>query len=125
MVLICKQNYFLSNCGNIIRYRVFCCPIRENTGQSADLYGARRLDGPLILTLFYSGLTCTIEEPLLNGVSPVPDSYFTASSVQSATYAVYKARMDGGSGVWMPATTSSSFLQVRRISIVCVILFLY
>jgi len=29
---------------------------------------------------YYPGLTCTVEEPLLDGANPVPDSYFTASS---------------------------------------------
>jgi len=69
----------------------------------------------------FQGLTCAAEEPLLNGATPVPDGYFTASSEYSATYAAPKGRMDGGSGYWAPNSTDNSaspptmFLQVSQL----------
>jgi len=62
------------------------------------------------------GETCTVEEPLLNGANPVPDSYFTASSDYSASYAAPCARLYGTSSWWTPTVDESIpvtfFLQV-------------
>jgi len=47
--------------------------------------------------------TCGTEEPLLSGVNPVPDAYFTASSVwYSPKNDPYKARLNSGSA-WSPS----------------------
>jgi len=63
-------------------------------------------------------LTCAAEEPLLDGVNPVPDSYFTATSVFLDTgYPAYYARLDGTAG-WCASdaerstTPPAMFLQV-------------
>jgi len=70
-------------------------------------------------TIFFSGVTCPSEEPLLNGINPVPDSYFTASSIYGASYAAYKAHLDGGGGFWVASSAEKDaipptfFLQVN------------
>jgi len=56
----------------------------------------------------------------LNGTIPVPDSYFTASSEFSATYAAPEARLDGGPGFWSPTSDEklaiplTFFIQVNK-----------
>jgi len=68
---------------------------------------------------------CPSEEPLLNGVNPVPDSYFTASSIYDLGYegyedfyAAFMARLNVG-GHWRPSEAESVaipptlFLQVN------------
>jgi len=63
------------------------------------------------------GLTCAIEEALLDGANPVPDSYFTASSTTSATLGAPAARMSV-SYCWVAADAEinanppTSYLQV-------------
>ena len=47
-------------------------------------------------------LTCDAEEPLLNGVNPVPDSYFTASGELDARFSPSKARLNAGY-FWHPS----------------------
>jgi len=59
-------------------------------------------------------------EPLLNGASPVPDSFFTASSEWSVTYAAHKARLEETGIFWCPtqadrdAIPRTLFLQVVK-----------
>ena len=63
------------------------------------------------------GLTCAVEEALLDGANPVPDSYFTASSDFSSTLKAPAARMSV-SYCWIPlqveidANPPTSYLQV-------------
>jgi len=63
---------------------------------------------------------CAAEEPLLNGANPVPDSYFTASSEYSASYAAHLARLNGLTSFWSPlgaerdAIPPAMFLQVSQ-----------
>ena len=71
------------------------------------------------------GLTCAADEPLLDSVNPVPDSYFTAPSVESASYAAHNARsLDGAGGYWIAsdadrnATPLTFFLQVCHVYII-------
>ena len=72
---------------------------------------------------FLSGLTCAADGPLLNGTLPVPDSFFTASSEYSATYAAHKARLDGSGSWWGPTVADKTaipitvYLQVGQVYI--------
>jgi len=72
-----------------------------------------------MITPFYPGLTCAAEGPLLDGTNPVPDSYFTATSEWSGSYAAHKARV-GASNYWAStradATTNplTVYLQVSQ-----------
>ena len=72
--------------------------------------------------LFYSkGFTCVTEEPLLKGSNPIPDSYFTASSVYS-NFAAYTARMDGTADYWCSTTAdrdASPPTLVLQVSQIC------
>jgi len=51
----------------------------------------------------------------LNGVNPVPDSYFTASSEYQADWPAHAARLDGNSNAWGPIKSNrdTCFLQVN------------
>jgi len=60
--------------------------------------------------------------PLLNGVNPVPDSYFTAST-DKIGYEAYRARLDGNNNWWSPKSSDINaipptlFVQVRQIQL--------
>jgi len=61
-----------------------------------------------------------LKNQLLHGASPVPDSYFTASSEWSSTYVAYKARLDGANSYWSPTSAERDaipptfYLQVSQ-----------
>ena len=68
------------------------------------------------------GLACAVAgEPLLNGVNPVPDSYFTATTEVSVDYAAHSARLDGDGFSWIPlaeertAVPPTFYLQVSQV----------
>jgi len=64
-------------------------------------------------------LTCATDEALLNGVNPVPDSYFIATSENVASRAAYYARMDGDSRWWVPTSTDASAIPLTMYLQVC------
>ena len=72
---------------------------------------------------FYPGLSCAAEGPLLDGINPVPDSYFTATSEWDASYAANKARV-GANNNWASTLADAIinpptvYLQVRQINII-------
>ena len=64
---------------------------------------------------------CSEENPLVNGATPIPDSYMTASSEISPASAPYRARLhnqpgSGYNGAWCntvaDAATTASYIQV-------------
>jgi len=61
--------------------------------------------------------TCTTDEPLVGGATPIPDSYMTASSVYAAHRMPFNARINGTSA-WCAstlerdATEPNMYLQV-------------
>jgi len=63
---------------------------------------------------------CAVDGPLLTGANPVPDSYFTASSEYSATFAAYKARIGVTTTCWIAtmaeieAIPPSLYIQVIK-----------
>ena len=68
--------------------------------------------------MFYRGLTCAAaEEPLLDGTSPIPNTYFTAST-QNPEWEAYRARMSNAVNCWSPtnvelaANPPTCYLQV-------------
>jgi len=69
----------------------------------------------------FPGLQCAAEEPLLNGVNPVPDSYFSASSEYDGYHAAPNARLDGNDTWWASriddrtAIPLTMYLQVSKV----------
>jgi len=64
---------------------------------------------------------CAVEEPLLDGTNPVPDTYFTAST-EDVGFEAYKARMSADS-CWGPtydemiADPPTCYLQVGQVCV--------
>jgi len=72
------------------------------------------------LYFIIEGVNCTADEPLLNGATPVPNSYFTASSEIDLTHAAHLSRLDGTDKRWTPTEADRDlipptlFLQVSQ-----------
>jgi len=101
-------------------YRICRC-IERNFNCSVDtLIKKTHTLTHFTLNFYCVGLTCLAEEPLLNGVNPVPNNYFTASSCYS-NYLPHWARLDGSSDKWYPseaefnAVPPTFFLQLSVI----------
>jgi len=66
---------------------------------------------------------------ILNGVNPVPDSYYKASSEHKAIYATPKARLDGDGSFWLANEVNAFiypetlYLQVSEIGVLYLLLF--
>jgi len=86
------------------------------------------LSSPFCPIIFYlpisnRGSTCAVEMALLDGVNPVPDSYFTASSEISnyGGWFAYLARLGATYNSWAPTSTEKDavpltcFLQVGEV----------
>jgi len=63
---------------------------------------------------------CEAEHPLVNGTTPIPDAYMTASTFWSSAEAPYLARLynqDGTDhyGVWCSSYDNASFIQVSLV----------
>jgi len=56
----------------------------------------------------YKASACAIEEPLMGGVNPIPDSHMTASSFHSTNYQPHRGRFSESNYAWVPASSETS-----------------